>query len=218
MRKTRVQSLGRKDPLEKEMAIHSSILAWKIPWTEEPVGYSPWGRKELDMTKWFHFSRSLKRCRKDSPEGRSQKSKGAKAWLILTRWPQKLRGLCRGRSDQGRPRLVVLFSLRAWPSHTARASADCSLSACKVLRLPDHCYHSTVLCPWRAPSELSGPDYIWQAKPFLRGGGYAKPFQMLELIPSTPLHKSQLILKHSEGPGITVPVYWLGFLGFSSWA
>ena len=51
MRKTRVQSLGRKDPLEKEMAIHSSILAWKIPWTEEPVGYSPWGRKELDMTK-----------------------------------------------------------------------------------------------------------------------------------------------------------------------
>ena len=33
---TQVQSLGRKDPLEKEMATHSSILAWKIPWTEEP--------------------------------------------------------------------------------------------------------------------------------------------------------------------------------------
>ena len=33
---TRVQSLGREDPLEKEMAIHSSTLAWKIPWTEEP--------------------------------------------------------------------------------------------------------------------------------------------------------------------------------------
>ena len=32
---------GRKDSLEKEMAIHSSILAWEIPWTEEPVGYSP---------------------------------------------------------------------------------------------------------------------------------------------------------------------------------
>ena len=51
MRKTRIQSLGRKDPLEKEMAIHSSILAWKIPWTEEPISYSPWGRKELDTTK-----------------------------------------------------------------------------------------------------------------------------------------------------------------------
>ena len=36
MRETRVQFLGWKDPLEKEMAIHSSILAWKIPWTEEP--------------------------------------------------------------------------------------------------------------------------------------------------------------------------------------
>ena len=38
MRETRVQSLGREDPLEKEMATHSSILAWKIPWTEEPDG------------------------------------------------------------------------------------------------------------------------------------------------------------------------------------
>ena len=36
MQETRVQSLGRGDPLEKEMATHSSILAWKIPWTEEP--------------------------------------------------------------------------------------------------------------------------------------------------------------------------------------
>ena len=36
MRETWVLSLGREDPLEKEMAIHSSTLAWKIPWTEEP--------------------------------------------------------------------------------------------------------------------------------------------------------------------------------------
>ena len=36
--KTRVQSLGREDPPEKEMATHSSILAWRIPWTEEPGG------------------------------------------------------------------------------------------------------------------------------------------------------------------------------------
>ena len=36
MRETRVRSLGREDPLEKEMATHSSTLAWKIPWTEEP--------------------------------------------------------------------------------------------------------------------------------------------------------------------------------------
>ena len=38
MRETQVQSLGQEDPLEKEMATHSSILAWRIPWTEEPGG------------------------------------------------------------------------------------------------------------------------------------------------------------------------------------
>ena len=38
MRETQVQSLGGEDPLEKALAIHSSTLAWKIPWTEEPVG------------------------------------------------------------------------------------------------------------------------------------------------------------------------------------
>ena len=46
-----VPSLGWEDPLEKVMATHSSILAWRIPWTEEPGGYSPWGLKELDTTE-----------------------------------------------------------------------------------------------------------------------------------------------------------------------
>ena len=53
VRETWVQSLGWEDLLEKEMATHSSILAWKIPWTEKPsrlVGYSPWGCKEWDKT------------------------------------------------------------------------------------------------------------------------------------------------------------------------
>ena len=52
MQEIRVQSLGREDLLEKEMATHSSILAWKISWTEEPGRlHSPWGRKESDMTE-----------------------------------------------------------------------------------------------------------------------------------------------------------------------
>ena len=38
MQETRVRTLGREDPLEEEMETHSSILAWKIPWTEEPGG------------------------------------------------------------------------------------------------------------------------------------------------------------------------------------
>ena len=55
MRETRVQSLGQEDLLEKEMTTHSSTLPWKIPWTEKPVGYSPWVRKEWDTTERLHF-------------------------------------------------------------------------------------------------------------------------------------------------------------------
>ena len=52
MQETPFQSLGWEDPLEKEMATQSSILAWEIPWTEEPgqrslVGYSAWGHKRV---------------------------------------------------------------------------------------------------------------------------------------------------------------------------
>ena len=42
--------LGREDPLEEEMATHSSILAWEIPWTEEPGGLQSMGVTQLDMT------------------------------------------------------------------------------------------------------------------------------------------------------------------------
>ena len=59
MRETWVWSLGREDPLEKEMATHSSILAWKIPWTEEPGGLQSMGLQIVrhDMTErlYFHF-------------------------------------------------------------------------------------------------------------------------------------------------------------------
>uniref|UniRef100_A0AC11EPW8 Uncharacterized protein n=1 Tax=Ovis aries TaxID=9940 RepID=A0AC11EPW8_SHEEP len=51
MWKTQIRSLGRGDPVEKRMATHSSILAWRIPWTEEPGGHSPQGRKELAPTE-----------------------------------------------------------------------------------------------------------------------------------------------------------------------
>ena len=56
MWETWVQSLGREDLLNKEMATHSSILAWKIPWMESLVGYSPWGCKELDTTEPLHLT------------------------------------------------------------------------------------------------------------------------------------------------------------------
>ena len=46
-----IQSLGGEDPLEKGMATHSSILAWRIPWTQETGGLESMGRKELNMTE-----------------------------------------------------------------------------------------------------------------------------------------------------------------------
>ena len=51
IQETRVQSLGFKDPLEEGMATHSSILAWRIPWTEEPGGL--WSIGSQKSWKWF---------------------------------------------------------------------------------------------------------------------------------------------------------------------
>ena len=47
MRETRVRSLGQEDPLEKEMASHSSTLAWRIPWMEEPGGLQSMGSQRV---------------------------------------------------------------------------------------------------------------------------------------------------------------------------
>ena len=57
MQDTQVQSLGWEDPLDKEMATHSSILAWKIPWSEKPDKLQSMGsqRVQHDSQKWLHF-------------------------------------------------------------------------------------------------------------------------------------------------------------------
>ena len=73
MRKTWVQSLGWEDPLEKGTATHSTILAWRIPWTEEPGRlYSPRGHKESDTTE--QLSLSLDRIQKWKGEGQLKKN------------------------------------------------------------------------------------------------------------------------------------------------
>ena len=58
MQQTWVQYLCQEDPLEKRMATHSSILAWRISWTENLAGYSPWGHKELDTSEQLTLSLS----------------------------------------------------------------------------------------------------------------------------------------------------------------
>ena len=51
MQETQAQSLGQEDPLEEEMKTHSSILAWRIPWTVEPGGLQSMVLKELEITE-----------------------------------------------------------------------------------------------------------------------------------------------------------------------
>ena len=59
IRETQLPSLGGEHPLEKGMATQSSILAWRIPWTEEPGRYSSEDCKESDTTERLHFHFSL---------------------------------------------------------------------------------------------------------------------------------------------------------------
>ena len=60
MQETEVQSLSWADPLEEGKATCSSILAWRIPWTEEPGGYGPRGHKESDTTKECEYPHGVK--------------------------------------------------------------------------------------------------------------------------------------------------------------
>ena len=58
----RVQSLGQEDALEKDMAIQSSMLAWRIPWTEDPGRLQSMGGKELDMTEVTEHTHTFSHC------------------------------------------------------------------------------------------------------------------------------------------------------------
>ena len=72
---TGVQSLGREDPLEKEMATHSSIPAWNIPWTEEPGGLQSMGSHRVE----YHGATHIQTDRKASQVNESEK-------LMSLRW------------------------------------------------------------------------------------------------------------------------------------
>ena len=69
MQETQDQSLGQVDPLEEEMAIHSIILAGKIPWTEEPGGNSRQGPKESSMTEHTYSTSSTEWPSQDTEFG-----------------------------------------------------------------------------------------------------------------------------------------------------
>ena len=62
MQEMGVQSLGQEDPLEKEMATHSSILAWEIPWIEEPGGLQSMGSQRVGLDSATHISATCFLC------------------------------------------------------------------------------------------------------------------------------------------------------------
>ena len=63
MQDTWVQSLGQEDSLEKKLATHSNILAWRVPWTEEPRGYSLWGHSWTQLSNYtFTLISSIHLC------------------------------------------------------------------------------------------------------------------------------------------------------------
>ena len=73
------RDVGLEDALEKEMATHSSILAWEVPWTEEPAGSSPWGQEELDVTE-HHTQMDLLRARLPGSDRASREPVGQPAF------------------------------------------------------------------------------------------------------------------------------------------
>ena len=84
-----IRSLGQEDPLEKEMAPHSSILAWEMPWTEEPGGLESMGLQELDKTEELNHHHTTV----DSRVCDLSRVKEAFAWLLTSS--------CRERSRLG---------------------------------------------------------------------------------------------------------------------
>ena len=67
-----VQFLGWKNPLEKEMATHSNILAWRIPWTKEPGGLQSMGCKDLDTIQCLTLSFLAIKRRKEKKERKTK--------------------------------------------------------------------------------------------------------------------------------------------------
>ena len=72
MWETWVRLLGREDPLEKEMAMHSSTLAWKIPWTEEPAGLLSMGLQRVRHDRATSLSLSMMEAGSGSQAGASR--------------------------------------------------------------------------------------------------------------------------------------------------
>ena len=99
MQETHVRSLGQEDPLKKGMATHSRILAWRIPWIEEPGGLQSMGRKESDTTERLTHTRRNGTCWQIADLNKKKKefySKRPYVWCLLNRCVVSLFSRARG--------------------------------------------------------------------------------------------------------------------------
>ena len=84
-----IQSLGQEDPLEKEMSTHSSILAWRIPWTEEPGRLQSMGLQRVrhDWASWLSFFKDRKRPQKKWSQGKGLRGNFLQSCYMFNNWP-----------------------------------------------------------------------------------------------------------------------------------
>ena len=138
-------SLSRKDPLEEKMATHFSILSWKIPWTEEPGGYSPWSPKRQTWlsTQHIYF-----------------------LFLFLLPLETHLRKYCYDLC-QRMANLTLSMSQLFWLS----ILLSLLLVSCSVMSgsLWPSWKSARLFCPWHFPEKNIGVEFCFLAQMFVRG-------------------------------------------------
>ena len=126
MRETWIWSLGWEDPLEKEMATHSSTLAWKIPWMEEPGRLQSMGSQRVRQDWATSFSLSLCYCSTKTVTDNTQMKKHGYA-LIKLYWHWNLKVIwfsCDFFSPQPFKNIKITLSLWVWNSSTLATSCE----------------------------------------------------------------------------------------------
>ena len=142
MRETWIWSLGQEDPLEKGMATHSSILAWKSPCMEEPGSYSPWSYKESDTTeRLIHWEKK-------------EEMKRAQLWPFLT-------------SSASSPSLCFLLLFLLWGHYPLVSFFPCCLLFPQFLSFLVLSSKSTKLPFFPLGNQLNTISYPTEAPDFL---------------------------------------------------
>ena len=162
IQETQVRSLGQEDPLEKEMATHSSILLGKFHGQRSLVGYSPWGCKESDMTEWLTLS--LYMCKKEEKQELQQARNPRKRWYcslkqegVADLWSPANRWLCvqKDRFFQHLRKRVLLQPGKNPLCGPQSSSVHFSPSVTSDSLWPHGLRHSRLPCPSPTPRACS---------------------------------------------------------------